>query len=78
MAKYLKLALVLIIGLILGLTIHGLIEIPALWLLTNWLSDFFFGISWNTWILIHLIFTIIVEILGILIAFRFYKKYCKQ
>jgi len=91
MTKYLKIFLVLVIGLILGLIIHGLIEIPAIWFLTNYLSDFFFGISWNTWILIHLIFSIIVEILGVALALWFYsgrcpiyraaaryKKYCKK
>jgi len=91
MTKYLKIFLVLIIGLILGLIIHGLIEIPALWLLTNYLSDLFFGITWSAWLWIHLVFTIIIEILGIVLAFWLYsgrcpiyradaryKKYCKK
>ncbi len=78
MMKYLKFVLVLIIGLILGLIIHGLIEIPALWLLTNKFSDLFFGTSWSVWVWIHLVFTIIVEILGVFLAFWIFRKCWKQ
>lgn len=73
-----KSGLVIIIGLILGLIIHGLIEIPALWILTNKFSDLFFGTPWNTWLFVHLIFTIIVEILGIFLAFLIYRKCLKR
>ena len=74
MKKYLEITFVIIIGLLLGLVIHGIIEILAIWILTNWFISFFTSISWETWLLIHIIFTIIVEILGIFLAFWIYKK----
>ena len=74
MIDYLKLALAILIGLLLGLVIHGLIEIPALWILTNWMENLFFGTSWNVWLWIHLVFTIVVEILGIIIALFVFRK----
>ena len=77
MVKSFKLILVFVIGLLLGLIIHGFVEILAIWILTNWLSDFFFGISWSSWLQIHLVFSIIVEILGVALAFWIYKKYEK-
>lgn len=78
MVKYLKIILVIIIGLLLGLIIHGLIEIPALWFLTNKFGDLFFGVSWNTWVFVHLVFTIVVEILGIFLALWIYRKCLKK
>ena len=75
--KYLKLALVVVIGLVLGMVIHGVVEILTIWVLTNWLNDFFLGTSWNSWLLIHLIFTIVVGILGIILALQIFKKYWK-
>jgi len=77
MIKYLKIILVVLIGLILGLIIHGVIEILAILILTIWLSNLFLSISWTVWLWIHFVFTVIVEILGIVLAFRIYKKHNK-
>lgn len=74
MIKYLKLVLIIVIGLLLGLILHGIIEIMMIWVLTSWLPDLFLAISWNTWLWIHLIFTIIIEILGLALAFWIYRK----
>lgn len=76
--RHFKIVLVIIIGLISGLIIHGLIEIPALWVLTHWMEDLFFGTNWNVWLWIHLIFTIVIEILGIIIALFVYQKCIKK
>ena len=78
MKKYLEITLIIIIGLLLGLLIHGIIEIPAIWILTTWFTSFFISIPWENWLLIHLTFTVIVEILGIFLAFWIYKKYWKK
>lgn len=78
MKKYLEIILIIIIGLILGLVIHGIVEILAIWVLTTWLTSFFASISWESWLLIHFIFTIVVEILGVLLAFLGYKKYWRK
>jgi len=77
MKKYLELILIIIIGLLLGLVIHGLIEIPIIWLLTTRFNDFFVSLSWNTWLWVHAVFTVVVEIVGIYLAFWLYKKYKK-
>lgn len=77
MINYLKIILVVLIGLILGLIIHGVIEILAILVLTVWLSNLFLSISWAVWIWIHSVFTIIVEILGIVLVLRIYKKHNK-
>ena len=77
MKKYFEFILIIILGLLVGFIIHGLIEIPALWLLRTRLSDLFARTSWNTWLKIHLIFTIVIEILGIALVFGIYKKYGK-
>ena len=78
MKKYLEITLIVIIGLLLGLVIHGIVEILAIWILTTWLISFFISIPWGNWLLIHLIFTVIVEILGVFLAFWIYKKYWKR
>lgn len=74
MKKYLEITFVIIIGLILGMVIHGLIEIPVIWILITWFTSFFTSISWGNWVLIHLIFTIFVEILGVFLALWIYKR----
>ncbi len=78
MKKYLEIILILIIGLILGLLIHGVVEILAIWVLTTWFISFFTSISWGNWLLTHIVFTIFVEILGVFLAFWIYKKYWKK
>jgi len=75
MAKYLKIILVIIIGLLIGIIIHGAIEIPVIFLLIGIFKDFFLRVPWNVWLLIHHIFTVIIEFLGIFLAFRSYKKF---
>jgi len=75
MKKYLKITLIIIFGLFIGLIIHGLIEILVIFLLINIFKDFFLKISWGTWLLIHHIFTIVVEILGIVLAFWLDKRF---
>lgn len=77
LSDFLKFILVLTIGLLVGIIIHGIIEIPVLWVLTNIFQDFFSKVSWQVWILIHHIFSIIVEILGVFLTFRLYRKYEK-
>ncbi len=75
MSKYLQFSLIIILGLLIGIIIHGLIEIPAIWILVNWLGNLFSAISWPIWLLIHLIFTIICEVLGIVLIFRISKNW---
>lgn len=67
-------SLLLIIGLILGLIVHGLIEIPFLWLLRTRFIALFMEMPWFTWLRIHWAFTVITEILGITVVSLFYKK----
>jgi len=75
MKKYLKFFLVFIIGLLFGLIIHGLIEIPVIFLLTDGLRNLFLKFSWKSWVLIHHIFSIIIEILAVILVFVIYRKY---
>ncbi len=77
MNKYLKLILIVMFGLALGLVVHGLIEILAIWLLTTRFNDFFVSLSWNTWLWVHAVFTIFTQALGIYLAFWLYKRYKK-
>ena len=74
MKKIFKSSLLLILGLLLGFIIHGLIEIPALWLLRTRFISLFMEIPWLAWLRIHSVFTVTTEILGIAIASSFYKK----
>jgi hypothetical protein len=69
-----QLVLLLILGLLVGLVIHGLFEILAIWVLINRLSCFFFWVSWDTWLLVHLVFSVVVEIIGVVLVFWIYKK----
>lgn len=75
MIKYIKFSLVVIIGFIFGLFVHGIVEIFIILFLINWLNNFFFGVSWENWVLVHNIFSIIVEILGVILAILIYRKY---
>lgn len=74
MKKIFRYSLLLIIGLLLGFIIHGLIEIPALWLLRTRFISLFMEVPWFAWLRIHWVFTITTEILGIAITSVFYKK----
>ena len=75
MSKYLKTILTVIIGSLIGLIIHGAIEIPIIFLLTGPFENLFLSVSWNAWILVHHIFTIIIEVFGIVLAFWAFKKF---
>jgi len=77
MTKYSKTILVIIIGLLLGLIIHGIIEISVILLLTDRFKNLFLRLSWETWVLIHHIFSVIIEILGVVLSFLVYKKFEK-
>jgi hypothetical protein len=78
MKKYLEITLIVIIGLLLGLLIHGVVEILAIWVLTTWFISFFTSIAWGNWLLIHHVLTVIVEILGVFLAFWICKKYWRN
>ncbi|KPJ57178.1 hypothetical protein AMJ49_01015 [Parcubacteria bacterium DG_74_2] len=67
--------LLFISGLFVGLILHGIIEIFTIWILLNFLNNFFLKISWQTWLLIHLLYSIIMEILGVVFTFWVYKKF---
>ena len=71
----LKTTLLVVTGLLLGFIIHGVIEILVIFILTGGLKNFFIRIPWNTWILIHNIFTVVIEILGIFLALWVYNKF---
>jgi len=73
--KGIKLILLSVLGLLVGLVLHGLIEIPALWLLRTRFSDLFFQVPWSSWLNIHLTFTIVMEIVGVALTFLVYKKF---
>lgn len=72
--KKIKFFLFVVLGILLGLTIHGLVEILAIWILLNWLKDLFFGIPWNSWSWIHIVSVAVVEILSLFLVFRVYKR----
>ncbi len=74
MKEYLKNTLISVIGLLLGLIIHGLIEIPVIYLLINVFTGLFSRFSWRTWVLIHHILTVVIEVLGLVLAFRIFEK----
>ena len=57
-----------------GFIIHGLIEIPVLWLLRTRFIILFVDVPWLVWLKIHWIFTIATEILGIAIVSLLNKK----
>jgi len=77
MVGRIKLFLVFIIGLLFGLILHGVVEIIAIWILLSWLKDLFFQVSWTTWCWVHIVSLIILEITGLIIALRVYRKYEK-
>jgi len=74
MRKSIEILLVLVLGLLVGLVLHGLIEILAIWILTTCLSSFFLRVSWESWLLTHLIYSIVMEVLGIVLVFWLHKK----
>lgn len=73
MLKYIRFTLIVVFGLILGIIIHSAIEIFAIWLLIHYFQNFFIKISWKGWLFIHFIFTIIIEIVGVILAFWLIK-----
>ncbi len=77
MMKKIKLILVFVIGILLGSTIHGFLEILSIFILLTWLRDVFFGISLNMWIQIDLISFVVIEILTIIGVLLIYRKYEK-
>jgi len=77
MMKKIKFFLIFVIGLLFGLLVHGLIEIVSIWVLLNWLEDFFYAVSWGTWVWVHLISMIALEIVGLIIAVWIFIRYEK-
>ncbi len=77
MVKKIKNVLVIIIGLISGVIVHGAIEMLSIWFLLHRLQGLFFNFSWDTWYKIDLAFFAVVETITVVVIFRFYKKHEK-
>lgn len=77
MIKKIKFLLIIIIGILSGLTIHGFLEVLSIWILLNWLSDLFFRISLDIWIRVDLISFVVIEVLTLIAACLIYLKYEK-
>ncbi len=73
-----KIFLIFIIGLLFGFVTHGLLEILAIWILLTWLTSLFFEVSWSTWYWLHIVSVILLEFVGLTLAFLVYVKYEKR
>lgn len=69
MKRFFYLFLSIVLWVLLSFLIHTLIEIGAINLLTKDFSKYGFGLSWQTWFLIHRIFTAIFLIAGIIFGY---------
>lgn len=73
MKKYFKIILLIFLGLITGLLIHGIIEIVVIRILI--VKNVLMVLSWKTWLDIHFLYSIIIEVLGIILIFWINNKF---
>jgi hypothetical protein len=70
MKRYFYIASFTFLGILLQLLAHGLIEVWYIGLLLSDFVSYGFGLSWNNWVLIHNILTILFFIAGTWIGYK--------
>ncbi len=58
-----------VLGIVVQLLVHAVIEILSINLLVGDFQKYSFGISWDQWFIVHYIGTIVLLIAGILLGF---------
>ncbi|MFH1749915.1 MAG: hypothetical protein ABH837_03435 [bacterium] len=66
------------LGLLIQLIVHAVIEISYIYLLNTDFNIYSLGMGWDSWYLIHHIFTAILIILGLYFGYSYGKKYSKE
>jgi len=78
MKKFIYITLFIILGIMLSTIVHGLIEVPVIYLLVSDFKRYSLGLIWSQWYLIHHVMTIVLLIGGIALGafwgFTFWKK----
>jgi hypothetical protein len=59
-----------VLGGLVGFLLHGIIEIPTIFLLTRDFERYSFGLTWDYWFLIHHIGTTLLVAGGLLFGYR--------
>jgi len=70
MKKVTYITLFTLLGILINFLVHALIEIPVIALLLSDFEKWGLGFSWETWVMIHNIGTVILLLAGIIIGFR--------
>ncbi len=82
MKKTIYITLFIILGIMLSTILHGLIEMPVIYLLVSDFKKFSLGLNWSQWYLIHHIMTVVLLLIGILLGtfwgFKFWNKIYKN
>jgi hypothetical protein len=72
-----KIFLLFLLGLFIGFFFHAYFETIIIWVLLNFFKNFFLKTPFNLWLLIHLIYSILMEVFGVIFVFWLYKKLWK-
>lgn len=74
---YFRFAIFIIFGVAIQQLVHNLVEIWYIGLLLRDFSKFGFGLSWETWFMIHHVGSFVLLILGIYGGYRMGRKYVR-
>jgi hypothetical protein len=77
MKKKLYISSWILLGILLSFILHGVVEIPLLFLFSQDKS-WMLGFSWQVWYLIHYIFTFILLVMGMYFGFRLGKFFWRK
>lgn len=77
MKKTIYITLFTILGILLSTIVHGLIEVPVIYILVSDFEKYSLGLSWSDWRLVHHIMTVILFMggvwFGLYFGFKFWK-----
>jgi hypothetical protein len=69
MKRIIYIALFIVLGVLLQLLIHGVVEIWYIGLLLKDFETWGLGMSWSTWLMIHTVGMVVLLIAGIIFGF---------
>ena len=76
--KFIYITCFIITGIMLSTIVHGLIEIPVIYILISDFEKYGLGLSWGQWYIIHHIGTVILLVLGVVLGYFFSVKFWKK
>lgn len=77
MKKTIYIFLVVVFWVLISFIIHIAIEIPVIWLMVSDMEKYSFGLNWEQLMSVHLIYTIVLLVAGIIAGLHYGNKWYK-